>query len=191
VNDDLEVSRSGLLDEDSVVIDLDRTLSMPASLPNVRSPASGSRLGGAVEVDGSRSVNAEEIDGPSDGSSWFQPQSSPARMAPDQRWTASCPESSPPELLPFHNEGTSVSDGPQRNEVAGAAAIAAVLTFFQELAGLSGSLVAQLSISQRWRDVLPAICAVTIGLLCRFASVDHLDLNETDDTAAPATDLGV
>ena len=184
MNDDLEVSRSEL-DEDSVVIDLDRTLSMPAPLPNVRSPASAFRLGG-LNVGGPCNVNAEDIDGPSDGSSWFQPQSS-ARMTPDQRWTTSRPESSPPELLPFHAESTLMNDGPERNEVACAAAIAAVLTFFQELAGLSLSLVARLPISQRLRDVLPAICAVAIGLLCRFVSVRR----ETDDTAAPETFLGV
>lgn len=155
----------GGLDDDTIVIDLDRTLSMPPP------PLSGG---------GARNVDAEEIDGPSDGSAWFHPSpQQPARPGQEQQRTSQPPPSSPSVTLPMHSNsgggGTSAAAGSGGEserpaaEVAGAAAIAAVVTFLQELAGLAAGVTAELP--QRWRDMLPAICAVVFGLLCRFISV--------------------
>jgi hypothetical protein len=147
-----------------------------------------------MDMEGPRSVNAEEIDGPSDGSRWFQPQDS-ATTTPEQRWAGSPPASVPPEVLPLHPESTSVDgDGLQKNEVAGAGAFAAMATFFQELAGLSLRLVGQLPISQGWGDALPAVCAVVIGLICRCVSVHHAADEAADPSGfstPPETDIGM
>ena len=185
-NADYEVSPG--LDDDTIVIDLDRTISMPQKSPPC---ASGSRIG--MDTEGPRRVSAEEIDGPSDGSGWFQSQPS-ATMMPEQQWAGSPTKSSSPEALPLYAESTSTDSGLQGNEVAGAAVFAAMATFLQELTRLSLSLVDQLPIShQRWRDAIPAVCAVMIGLVCRCASVRHANeaADASDFSTPPEADLGV
>lgn len=193
INDDHEVCRRETgLDDDTIVIDLDRTISMPAPPKYSRPPTSGSRIGD-MDMEGPRSVNAEEIDGPSDGSSWFQPQGS-STITPEQRWAGSPTASLPPEVLPLHAESTSLDSGSQSNEVAGAAAFAAMATFFQELARLSSSLVGRLPVSQRWHDAIPTVCAVIFGLICRCVSMRHAGDEAADaaDFSPPSeADLGV
>lgn len=195
--------RNEIADDDpdaTIMIDLDRTISVPPPPSNAQPSGSADSLGNVsceADVDGPRSVTAEEIDGPNNWSNWVQPQGTSTNRVAVARWRAGLspsprPPSSPQVVLPLHSECTSKEDsnGVQQNEVAGAAAIAALATFVQELVGLGSSLASKLPILQQWRSVLPAVCAVLFGLICRFVSVRRPEADGASPPA-PEAELGL